>query len=273
MMHSVRPPAMARHRATHWLGATLVALSVCAGSVPSIRILAATLEPTAWTRYHSTSSSNALVTQSGVPPVSWRSPSLKEQVYAVSVVGNRVYGDGVGKPSAVFALDRGSGKLLWRTTVDNWAMSQPLVVGTRLFVGTGDQTYFYRNGIQYFGTGSNSIYALDTATGKVIWRLPLQGEAMPTPVYQNGVLYWVTGDRSFLAIDASTGRISWQLALPSFMSMSSPAQDGNLLIFGGARTYNAFAVDNKGRRVAWQYKWTTWKGLPITNGVDDCPPA
>ena len=152
-------------------------------------------------------------------------------------------------------------------------MSQPLVVGNLVFVGTGDQTYFYHNGVQYFGTGSNSIYALDTATGKVIWRLPLQGEAMPTPVYQNGMLYRVTGDRRFLAITASTGRMSWQLALPSFASMSSPAEYGNLLVFGGARTYNAFAVDIKNRRLAWHYTWGTWKGLPITNGVDDCPPA
>jgi outer membrane protein assembly factor BamB len=152
-------------------------------------------------------------------------------------------------------------------------MSQPIVVGDRTFVGSGNQTYFYRNGIQYFGTGSNSVYALNTATGKVIWRLRLHGEAMPTPVYQDGVLYWVTGERRFLAIDASSGHIIWQLALPSFMSMSSPAQYGNLLIFGGARTYNEFAVDIKSHRLAWQHKWTTWKGLPITNGVDDCPPA
>src|SRR5271166_5635105 len=117
MMKSVRPTAMARQTATRWFGGTLVALSMCAAFVPPVQTHAATLDPTAWTRYHVDSNSNALVTQPGVPPVSWRSPNLNEQVYTVSVVGNVVYGDGVGKPSAVFALDRGTGKLLWRTAV------------------------------------------------------------------------------------------------------------------------------------------------------------
>jgi len=242
-------------------------------SLPSRGTLAATLQPTEWTRYHGDSSNNALVTQAGAAPVAWRSPKLGQQVYTVAVVGSRVYGDGVkGKPTA-FALDRSTGKLLWSTPLDNGAMSQPLVVGNRVFIGSGNQTYFYRDGIQYFGTGSNAIYGLDTATGKILWRLPLRGEAMPTPVYQAGTIYWVTGERRFLAINASNGHIVWQLALPSFMSMSSPAQYGNLLIFGGARTYHEFAVDIKTHKLAWQYNWGSWKGLPITNGVDDCPPA
>ncbi|MGH2409367.1 MAG: PQQ-binding-like beta-propeller repeat protein, partial [Chloroflexota bacterium] len=259
--------------AWRWFAGTLLALCLAAASLPSLGTLAAVPQPTEWTRYHVDPSNNALVNQLGAAPVAWRSPNLGQEVYTVAVVGNRVYGDGVkGKPTA-FALDRATGKLLWSTPLDNGAMSQPLVIGNRVFIGSGNQTYFYRKGIQYFGTGSNSIYALDTATGKVLWRLPLQGEAMPTPVYQDGALYWVTGERRFLAIDAVTGHVTWQLALPSFMSMSSPAQYGNLLIFGGARTYNEFAVDIKNHKLAWQYKWGSWKGLPITNGVDDCPPA
>ncbi|HEY8286828.1 MAG TPA: PQQ-binding-like beta-propeller repeat protein, partial [Chloroflexota bacterium] len=151
----------------------LLALCLAVASLPSLGALAVP-QPTEWTRYHVDSSNNALVTQSDAAPVAWRSPNLGQQVYTVSVVGNRVYGDGVkGKPTA-FALDRATGKLLWSTPLDNGAMSQPLVVGNRVFIGSGNQTYFYRNGIQYFGTGSNFIYALDTATGKVLWRLPFR---------------------------------------------------------------------------------------------------
>jgi len=263
----LRPPVVRR-----LVGAASI-LGLCVLTMPPLEAHAAEVQPTEWTRYHVDSSNNALIKQAGVAPVAWRSPKLAQQAYTVSVVGNRVYGDGVKGKFAALALDRRTGKVIWNVPLDNGAMSQPLVVGNRVFIGSGNQTFFYRNGIQYFGTGSNSIYALDTATGKQIWRLRLLGEAMPTPVYQAGVIYWVTGGRRFLAIDASNGHIIWQLGLPSFMSMSSPAQYGNLLIFGGARTYNEFAVNIKTHKLAWQYKWTTWKGLPITNGVDDCPPA
>jgi outer membrane protein assembly factor BamB len=222
-------PAIARR-----LVGALSILCLCMLTVPPLRAHAAEVQPTEWTRYHVDSSNNALIKQAGVAAVAWRSPKLAQQAYTVSVVGNRVYGDGVKGKFAAFALDRRTGKVLWNVPLDNGAMSQPLVVGNRVFIGSGNQKFFYRNGIQYFGTGSNSIYALDTATGKQIWRLRLLGEAMPTPVYQDGVLYWVTGGRRFLAIDASNGHIIWQLALPSLMSMSSPAQYGNLLIFGGA---------------------------------------
>lgn len=275
MLGSVGSDRVAGRRTTRWRAGPFLALCVClcALALPPLRVQAATLQPSTWTRYHFEPGNNALVTQSGVAPVSWRSADLAQQVYTVSVVGNRVYGDGIKGKDSAFALDRSTGKLLWNTPVDNWAMSQPLVVDNRVFIGSGNQTFFWHGDVQYFGTGSNSIYAMDAATGKVIWRLRLEGEAMPTPVYTGGVLYWVTGDRRFLAIDPANGHIIWQLALPSFMSMSSPAQYGDLLIFGGARTYNEFAVNIKSRRLAWQYKWGTWKGLPITNGVDDCPPA
>src|SRR6185437_16562543 len=137
----------------------------------------------------------------------------------------------------------------------------------------GDNTYFFKNGVKYFGTGSNSIYALDAGTGAVVWRLKVFGAAMPTPIDDHGTLYWTTGGRKFLAIDAASGKILWSLNLPSFASMSSPVQDGSLVIFGGSQTYAEYAVNIQTHKIAWQHTFGTWDGLKITNGVDDCPPA
>ncbi len=232
---------------------------------------------TAWTRYHAYPSNNALVTAPAQGTVSWRSRVMPDNMRAVSVVGDRVYAIGVGTAHGVYALNRATGALVWTSRLDNVVMSQAIVVGGRVFVGTGnnylrqDPVRDYRTVLR--GTGFNSIYALDAARGTILWRLHLQGEAMPTPVYRSGVLYWVTGGRRFLAIDAASGRIKWALALPSYMSMSSIAEDGNLLIFGGAHPYAEYAVDLSTHRLAWQHAFATYRGIPVTGAIDDCSPA
>jgi len=231
----------------------------------------------AWTRYHYDPSNNALISEPHRAAVSWRSPVVQDKIRAVSIVGETVYAIGAGKAHAVYALDRTTGKPLWTTPLDNVIMSQAIVAGGRVFVGTGNNYMRaapapdYRTVVR--GTDFNSIYALDAASGRIVWRLPLQGEAMPTPIYRDGVLYWVTGDRRFLVIDAASGRIAWSLQIPSYMSMASIAEDGNLLIFGGAHPYAEYAVDLTTRRVVWQHQFATFKGLPVTGAIDDCSPA
>lgn len=231
----------------------------------------------AWLSYHNDAGNNAVFAEPSHAPVSWRSPALHDSLIGVSVVGDTAYAVGVGKTHGVYALNRANGRLLWSQKLDNQVMSQPIVARGRIFVGTGN-AYFREYPVLHWstvvrGTESNSIYALDAASGAVLWRLSLPGEAMPTPVYRNGVLYWVTGDRHFLAIDAASGRIAWSLTLPSYMSMSSPVQDGNLLIFGGAHPYAEYAIDIVHHRVAWQHRFTKFAGWPVTGAVDDCSAA
>jgi len=250
------------------------ALSFHAGAVAAAN---STGQAAAWTRYHYDPSNNALISEPHRAAVSWRSPVVQDKIRAVSIVGETVYAIGAGKGHAVYALDRTTGKPLWTTPLDNVIMSQAIVAGGRVVVGTGNNYMRaapapdYRTVVR--GTDFNSIYALDAASGRIVWRLPLQGEAMPTPIYRDGVLYWVTGDRRFLAIDAASGRIAWSLQIPSYMSMASIAEDGNLLIFGGAHPYAEYAVDLTTRRVVWQHQFATFKGLPVTGAIDDCSPA
>lgn len=230
-------------------------------------------QPQSWTRYRIDASNNALIAGTTGPAVSWRSPTIQDQIFAVSVVGDRVYAVGTGATPGVYALNRSNGQLVWGRKLANQVMTQPLVVGGRLFIGMGTNGQFMMGQQRMFGLGSNSLLALSASTGAVLWRVQLRGEAMPTPLYENGTLYWVTGDRQFLAVSATTGQILWHLTMPSFMSMSSPVQYGDLLIFGGAYPDAAYAVNIRTHRIQWQYRWGTWQGLPITNGIDDCPPA
>lgn len=278
----IRPPLFAARLPKRWREAVvrfapialLLAASLAASPAGQAR---ASAENGSWTSYHRSASNNAAFTEPGQAAMSWRSVTMKDEILAVSVVSDTVYAAGAGQTHAVYALSRRSGQPIWGRLVDNVVMTQPIVAGGRVFVGTGNN-YMRDDPVRDYnsvsrGTDANSIYALDQGTGTVLWKLALQGEAMPTPIYSAGTLYWATGDRRFLAVDAASGRIVWSLRLPSYVSMSSPVRDGNLIMFGGAHPFAEYAVDIVSRRIAWRHAFTQFGGRAVTGAIDDCSPA
>ncbi len=62
-----------------------------------------------------------------------------------------------------------------------------------------------------FGCMDNYVYAIDSETGKDIWRFKTNGSiADGSPVYNNGVIYIGSYDRYLYAIDAKKGREIWR---------------------------------------------------------------
>jgi outer membrane protein assembly factor BamB len=86
--------------------------------------------------------------------------------------------------SFIAALDKNSGKELWRADRDEpSAWSMPLVVD-------------YAGGKQVVVSATNKVRSYDLKTGKVIWECAGLGmNAIPAPVYQDGVVYVMTGFR------------------------------------------------------------------------------
>ncbi len=276
--------AMRRRGASPWLGGLVLALWLLPPCVPTSAVAATrhapapSVAPTAtWSSYHGNVSNNALFTEPGRAPVRWRSAAVQDQAFAISIVGDTVYVAGAGNTHAIYALNRANGQIAWAQILNNIIMTQPIVAAGRVFVGAGNN-YMQQDPVRDWntvtrGTGGSAVYALDAASGAVLWTLPLRGEAMPTPTYIDGLLYVVTGERRFLAIDARTGRIVWSLRLPSYVSMSSPVRDGNLLLFGGAHPYAEYAVDIAARGIAWRHTFAPDAGLAVTGAVDDCSGA
>jgi hypothetical protein len=65
--------------AERWHAATLLALCLCAVSMPPRETHAAIPQSPEWIRHHVDPSNNALVRQAGAAPVAWRSPNLGQQ--------------------------------------------------------------------------------------------------------------------------------------------------------------------------------------------------
>lgn len=124
--------------------------------------------------------------------VLWRSTHLKfEPVHGSGgspiVVDDAVIFSVDGSEVAfVAALDRGTGKVLWKTerkveVAKKFSFSTPLLITV--------------NGRkQVISAGSNMVAAYDPRTGSEIWRVRYEGySVIPRPVYGHGLLFVCTG--------------------------------------------------------------------------------
>lgn len=112
----------------------------------------------------------------------------------------------MGEASAIIALDKLTGKELWRanrTTRRSWA--------TPLLVRTADR-------IELIASGAEVVISYDPATGKELWRSKgMQSHPIPSPVSGNGLVYLTAGSGAKRTMafkpgtngDVSTENVVW----------------------------------------------------------------
>jgi outer membrane protein assembly factor BamB len=170
-------------------------------------------------------------------------------VYAMS--GSRKLIIDAGKMGYVYAMDAGTGKLVWRTSVgvhnghDNDGVRSlhhglklkfPLTVEPGV-VGGVETNMAVADGVVYvpvanlasvwdkpttslgganFGQGKGEMVALALGTGRVLWdtKLPQMPDGDATVV--NDLVFTTTFDGFVLAFNRSTGAVVWKKKLPAF---------------------------------------------------------
>ncbi|MCQ4208314.1 protein kinase domain-containing protein [Streptomyces longispororuber] len=163
----------------------------------------------------------------------------------------------------VVALGRKDGKQRWRTRFDETSptlgkMHPRSLADGRLFLGGGD------------------VLALDTATGKTLWRFGEERKrttegrsSYGTPAVHDGVVYvnglaprtrGVTGLHTLLALRASDGRELWSYPVGDQAKYWPPptARGGTLYQDTGAVPQPLLAVDLEKHRPPWTYR----SGIP-----------
>src|SRR5207247_4840399 len=108
------------------------------------------------------------------------------------------WGAGDGR---VRAFDKDCGKLLWQFDgVGGFVETKPLLYDGKVIFGAWDQ----------------HLYALNAATGKLVWKWKgdkpgtLFSPAACWPVAANGKVFVAAPDRKMMAIDARTGSQIWR---------------------------------------------------------------
>lgn len=104
----------------------------------------------------------------------------------------------------VIALDKDSGQEIWRTSIVNGVEASGSLINDRLFVGGND----------------GQFYAINAKTGAVLWTFPTRIETLSEPLLEEGVLYFITGNNTLYALDAATGKQIWLYSRPDTSSLS-----------------------------------------------------
>jgi len=111
-----------------------------------------------------------------------------------------------GKDAAMVALDRSSGKTIWKTAglKEKAAQCSPLL--------------FEHGGRRLLTTCmATRVIGVDAETGKLLWTVPFRnrwGQSPNTPVYADGIVYVTAGDKSGgigieLSADGTSARKKW----------------------------------------------------------------
>jgi glucose dehydrogenase len=123
------------------------------------------------------------------------------------------------------------------------------------------------NGVVYFGSDDDHLYALDIQTGKLQWKFQAAGAVSSSPTVYHGTVYIEAGDAAFHAVDANTGREKWTVKTdapippdPKLMSNgkwefehASPVIAGDAVYFGSADG-NLYALDPATGKQMWRFK-------------------
>ena len=155
---------------------------------------------------------------------------------SAAVNGGRVF-VGDGRPATMYALDAGTGAILWKTPtrsgIDAHTGSAPVVA----------------NGIVYMSFDDGLLHAYNAATGVELWNVLLIS-VNSTPAIVNGVLYVEGGSPGddyggqpsligvLYAVNATTGQILWHSLSQYGYGMASPAV-ANGLVFVASTNDNS----------------------------------
>jgi len=115
------------------------------------------------------------------------------------------------------------------------------------------------DGIVYFGSGDNHVYALDAATGALKWKFKTGDVVHASPAVANGLVFIGSFDTYFYALNAVTGELVWKFKTKDdpaghlMAGIPGSASVGNGLVYFGCRDANVYALNAKNGALRWQF--------------------
>jgi outer membrane protein assembly factor BamB/predicted MPP superfamily phosphohydrolase len=192
---------------------------------------------------------------------------------APAIAGDRVVV--TSADSTVRCLDLHTGDLRWKYLEGAPTVAAPAVSGDKVFVGGSDGKFrsldldsgkeiwsfdsvsgfvetraLVHQGRVYFGSWGERFYALDAATGRLVWhwQSPRRGRlfspAACLPVARGRLIFLVAPDRAMTVLDRETGNIVWRSVKHQVRESLGMTSDSTLVIVRTMRdSLIAFASD------------------------------
>lgn len=167
----------------------------------------------------------------------WKRQTARVYDSTPAVSGERLI-VGSFSPGDVQALDRRTGRRLWRLQAGGAVESSPVVV----------------DGIVYATSKDRRVYAIDERTGRVRWAYRTGGEVKDSPTVVGGRVYVGNYAAEVLSLDAKTGAVKWSRAFGGVLGdriYSSVPIDGRSAYFVTVRG-NVYSLDTRDGSTRWQ---------------------
>ena len=107
--------------------------------------------------------------------------------------------------------------------------------------------------VLYFGTPIRFVYAVDTKTGKELWKFEAGASLTGAPVYNKGKIYFGvhSGEDEFYCLDAKTGEVIWTQDIG--WVWGSPNVKGGMVFISGIDG-NVQGLDAETGHIIWRHK-------------------
>jgi outer membrane protein assembly factor BamB len=124
-------------------------------------------------------------------------------------------------------------------------------------------------GVAYFGTANNLIYAVEAATGQVKWAFDrAKHPTWATPLVDGDTVYVAALDHVLYALDTADGSVKWEKDLGAALGGTPALADGTLYI--GTFGNRLYALDAATGDVRWTFEQATnwiWAGPTLHEGM------
>ena len=185
--------------------------------------------------------------------VLWQSTIVSdEQIISTPAIADGILYVGVLNDYTLYALDAGTGTVLWSYVTGGYVGSSPVVA----------------NGVVYFESWNDdhNVYALNARTGAVLWTYTMTAAGIlgTSPAVANGVVY--VGSDYLYALDANSGELLWKYGSGFEDSNGSPAVANGVVYVGDVDGVDALNASTGA--MVWHSGVTGSTSSPaVANGV------
>jgi len=196
----------------------------------------------------------------------WDHPTTSQTESSPTVRGGKVF-SGAGN-DGFLCLDAAEGKTVWQFPGASYEGrllrfgAKALVTKDKVFAGTGVD----RN--QPKDKGETAVFCLNAATGKQVWKTPVDLPCWSSPTEKDGVIYVALGNGDIVedspkpagkvvALKASTGAIVWSYDFPNGVIERVSLDKDH--VWAGCRDGYVYCL----HRDSGKLKWSVDMGAPV----------
>ena len=184
-------------------------------------------------------------------------PSADTYLYALNLDGSKRWS--FKTRDALWSVPLSDGKQILLASMDHHVYSLSPETGNPIWTSedlggaiVGNPT-LNEQGVLYIGTLGSEMVAMDTQTGKVLWRTPAEGWIWSGPALDQDTLFYGDLKGKLYAVNAQDGTVKWQIQPDTTENSSitgTPLVIGDTLYFA-SKAGILYAVDKSNGNPRW----------------------